>query len=1069
MNDVFKKRLAALNDEQRAAVMHGEGPLLVVAGPGSGKTEMLALRVARILSDGDVRPREVLCLTFTDSAAGNMRSRLTDLVGGVAWRVPVHTFHSFAGAVMAEYPEYFYGGAVFSAADELTQIEVMDSVFADMAHDNPLRSEHPEQGFVYLRAARGAIAQLKKAGLAPDDFSVALTTNAQGIAYANARIGIFDERMGMKVVPRVHEYAAYLRAWAESGPSEYASFPVALADSLDVALEKTDETGKATSLSAWKEKWTRKNDAGVRIVRDGAYEAKLVALADAYREYRARMFARGLYDFDDMLLDVLVAVRAHPALRHALQEKYAYVLVDEFQDTNDAQMRLAGLLSENIMAVGDDDQAVYRFQGAEISNILDFTQRFPGCCIVNLTRNYRSREEILGAARAVITQGEDRLERRLEGLSKELIASGADATGGSVMYISFATPAHEGLWVAHEIRRMIADGADPDGVAVIGRRHADLDVVRAQCAREGVPVAYERERNVLLEPHIRAVIAILRFAVTAGDGNGRDADELLPEILSYPFWLVPRGTMWEISHRAAMGRQPWLAVMKGHEDPAVRALCASLFDVALKAKTESAEQVIDAVVALMRPWYWGEEKLRENPEEYLSFLSALQAFVRAVRAHKPGQFLAAADCVAFVDLHEKNGVPINDRSRLLAARKAVHVLTAHKAKGLEFDTVFVVGCQDSVWAGGQRGTLLPFPANMPLAPAGDGDDDHLRLLYVAMTRAKWVLHMTSYESTMTGKDSLRLRFLAHAPAIAASEPEGDVAVLFSPAPTPSGITVSEKDLLEGYVAEYRLSVTHLNNFLNVATAGPRVFFEQNLLRFPQAKSATASYGSAMHKAAELLQAGLARTVTLPAPEEFVGFFTAALKRERLSPVDRKLYMKRGEATLRAFYTARSGSFSVSDRSEMRFGDQDVTVAGAPLTGAIDRIVFDGESVAVAHDYKTGKPLTDWEGTGSAHEAVKAHNYKRQLLFYKLLIDNAHDFIGRRVMNAGVLEFMEPRRDGMVAELRLDIREADMERLKLLIEAVYLKIRALDFPDIAKYPKDLRGIIAFEDDLLAGSV
>ena len=1096
----FEERLKKLNDQQKQAVEAIDGPVLVIAGPGSGKTEILSLRVANILKKTDTHPSSILCLTFTDSAAVNMRTRLAGLIGRDAYRVTINTFHSFSADIIGRYPEYFYEGASFSPADELTQIEILETIFKELPHDNPLRKEHSEQGFTYLDSAQRAIGQLKKAGITADDFTAILQVNAVALATINERIGIFETRLSMKQLPALREFATWCASITQDLPVlGYAPLGHAVARSLTDALNRAENEEKTAPLSEWKTEWVKKDEHGTRVFKNTLYHDKLCALAHVYQEYITRMHARGYYDFDDMLLDVLSALRNNNTLHYELQERYQYVLVDEFQDTNDAQMRLLEFLTDaeahegkpNIMVVGDDDQAVYKFQGAEISNILEFRGRFESPIIITLTHNYRSRQDILDLARHVILKGTNRLERLVEGLRKDLIAAG-EVQEGKIVSRSFPSHAHECYWIAQEIKKCIDGGKNPDDIAIIARQHKDLQSILPHLSALSIPVAYERQRNVLLEPHIYQLIQIARFISSLARKSKNEADEYLPEILSFPFWGLDRKTIWELS-TAADAKTPWLGVMLHHADMRLRAIAEFFLDLAARAQHEPAEYVLDAIIGSHEPsahpsfvspfrsFYFNTEKFEHHKAEYLSFLSGLSVFVNALREYKHGRYIKIDDLVAFVDMHAKNNIPITDQSAFMEARKAVHCLSAHKAKGLEFDTVFVMSCQDSVWAGSVRGSMLPFPANLPIAPAGDTPDDQLRLFYVALTRAKHNLYLTSYEKTETGKDSVRLRFLTPetgeaikesvqtaliAETVHRDELSEPTAVLlaqwehYNRAP----FCAEEKALLGTLVENYQMSVTHLNNFLDVVGGGPHTFLEQNLLRFPHAKSPSGSYGSAMHKAIELLYAHFKHEKELPFATRLIAWFTSALEKERLAPEDFTMYSEKGADALAKFYAAKNEQWRQSDMIEMNFKNQGVLVGDAHLTGKLDKMVFleDAREIEV-HDFKTGNPADEWEGEG-VYEKKKLHSYKRQLVFYKLLVEHSRDFEGKYTVNKGVLEFLEPYRGNMI-DLPLVIAPEDVERARALINAVYKKIKALDFPDISHYSKDVSGIIAFEDDLL----
>ncbi len=1049
----FSKRLEALNAEQREAVELPAGYALVLAGPGSGKTETLALRIAYLLSQ-KTYAGAILCLTFTEAAAANMRARLFGLVGAQAYRVPIHTFHSFCTELINRNPEYFYDCAAFKPADDLARISILEGIFRNLAHDNPLCTQHPEQGFVYLKAVQQAITHLKKAGMTPDGFRDFLLVNKGQYAAINAGIGVFDERLSAKRIPIIRDYA-------ESLKDVSGAVYVSLSHALDVA----QEDGKTAMVSAWKEQWTRKDDNGARIFKDSAYAEKLDALAGVYAEYRAAMHAKALYDFDDMILDVLAAFKAHAGFQQTVAERYAYILVDEFQDTNEAQMRILETFLGDVMAVGDDDQSIYKFQGAEVANILGFKKRFPAAKLIAFSSNYRSHGVIVEAAQRVAAQGENRLEASAEFAKKGSVA--VRGAGGEIISKSFPTPVHEYAWVAGELKRLIDAGAKPDDIAVIAREHKQLEALAPFCARAGVPVAYERLRNALEDARVRELITMARFADSVARKSMEEADYLLPEILSFPFWGFARQTAWEISVAARGERGSWLSAMRHSADGRVTACADFLIEAGTQAKKETADTVIDFLInGAFRAHYFSAERLENNAAEYAVFLSGLRAFMRALREYRAGECISLGEMLEFVALHEKNNIAIPDKSPFISANNAVHMASVHKIKGLEFETVFVIGCVDSVWASGGRGSLLPFPINLPIAPSADSADDHVRLLYVAMTRAKKTLYLTSFEKTEGGRSMERVRFLADIPVVAAGDECSPTEELLSV--RPSGITVftgNERAFLESLLPQYQLSVTHLNTFLNVADGGPHKFLEQCLLHFPHAKSPSACYGSAMHAAVEALHARFRQSGVLPSAEDLVGFFKRALSTERLALHDVKTYLARGTKALTAFYAAKAHTFKESDIVEMNFKVEGVIIENARLTGKIDRIELVGDAGAIAYDLKTGKPSAEWEAA-DAHKKIQLHGYRRQLLFYKLLIENSTT-LGDRSMNNGVLNFLEPHKTQGILDLALEIDAAEVTRLEKLIGAVWQKIQSLDFPDITKYPKDLSGIMAFEKDLLAG--
>lgn len=1120
---IFDESYARLNLEQKKAVDAIDGPVMVIAGPGTGKTQVLSLRVGNILQKTDIAPGNILCLTFTDAAAVNMRERLAELIGPEGYKVAVHTFHSFARDVIAGYPEYFYNGADFIAADDLAQLGILEGIFAELPRRDPLSSKHDE-GFTYIKDARRAIGLLKQAGITPDEFAALIEANAKALSAINDGIArVFADRLSQKSVEAA---AALAQEWAGmmSPPrtTDYGlrTLSEAAALSLGRAVKAALESEKIVPLSEWKSKWTKAGEDGTRVHKDMPALGRMRSLALVYDRYRARMYAEKLYDFDDMLLDVVLALREHPALCASLQERYQYVLVDEFQDTNDAQLKLVRLLGDapvnegkpNIMIVGDDDQAIYRFQGAEISNILDFPKQYTHHELVVLTKNYRSTQHILDVAREVIEKSTERLEDVIPALEKKLIMARPDLGAGHIRHAALPTRSHEYAYIAREIKRLIEEGGDPGAIAVITRRHRELEGIARVLVAANIPIVYERQQNVFDEPHIRILIAMARFVDSVVRHDLQAADEYLPEILSAPFFGVAREDIWRISVSASVRPdRSWLGAMQESQSEMLRAIAQWFMELGRRAHHDPLERVLDEMIGSdgvlvgsgardehepslfggaeepkraaskfrspFREYYFGADARKRAEARYLMFLSSLRVFVGALREYKHGKPLFIADLVDFADLHERNGLTLADTTPFASAAHAVNLMTAHKAKGLEFDTVFVASCQEEVWAGRGFPNKLPFPMNLPIE-RDEGGDDRLRIFYVALTRAKRRLYLSSYRKDDAGKSSLKLSFIAperadgaiaahladEEAALADDELTGAIDIMpvhpeFFP------IVPGERAILLELVRDYRMSVTHLNNFLNVAAGGPARFLEQNLLRFPQALAPNAAYGDAMHKAIERFYREFRRTTSLPDAEHLVGFFREAMERERMTARERAHFFRAGAEALPVWWKESGSKADPSHRSETDFGNQGVVAGGAPIVGKIDKMVARGDEIVVT-DFKTGKAKERWEGE-HAHERITLANYRRQLFFYKLLVERSHDF-GKFTVRCGVLEFLEPV-GGKIKMLSLELEEEETERLQRLIGIVYKKIMTLDFPDTERYATDRDGARQFEEDLLRGSI
>ena len=1131
----FQERYKELNKQQKKAVDTIDGPLLVVAGPGSGKTEILSLRVGKILQESQILASNILCLTFTEAASSNMRNRLTKLIGQEGYRVAIHTFHNFCVEIIQKYPEYFYSGAFFSPANELTQIQILEEIFEKLSHKNPLSSVHPEQGFVYLKDSLYLIQNLKKAGIEPEKFKEIINHNKNLIPEINEIIqNIFTDRLSKETITKSYKELEKLQKLSEKSKKDFPTLlfnnlAETVYETLKKATDKASESGKTSDLTKWKETYLKKDDDNKSILKDTLYIEKLIAFNDIYSGYRKAMLEQGYYDFDDMILDCKTALEKNSSLRYEIQEQYQYILVDEFQDTNGAQMELLRLITDapvnegrpNIMVVGDDDQAIYKFQGAEISNILNFKKIFKDVEQVTMTQNYRSTQNILDIAREMIIKGEERLENIYPEIEKTLTASNSNIKKGDIKHKEFLTNAHEYHFIAKEIRKKIDAGENPEEIAIIGRKHFQLEEMVPYLKAQKIDIRYEREQDVFKEPHIAQIITIAKFLTSLVNKYEDEADEFLPEILSFPFWKLNREDIWKISLEARRGEHEknWLEVMLESENLKIKNIASFLIELGVRAQNEPLEKILDSIVGThlalteedpdgdecgldeiicdknnefispFKNFYFSKEKFEHSKAEYLSFLSSLRVFVNALREYKTGEILSIKDLVEFVELHKKNDIPLNDQSPFSRLKGAVNLMTAHGAKGLEFETVFVLSCQDDIWAGKGISSKIPTPTNLPIGPSGDTEDDKLRLFYVAITRAKRHLYLTSYQTKESGKEAKKLRFLV-------SEKDEKELVndalkrLYNPeqacededAPQTHEVLTasymdyrtmpfigSEKKILETLVDEYKMPVTHLNNFLNIEKGGPQYFLEQNLLRFPQSKTTSGSFGTAIHKTLEKFILDYKQEGKITEIKEVITWFKKFLRKERMSPNDYKKYEERGVEAIEKFLKEKSGTFNQKDIVEFNFKDQNVVLNEANLSGKIDRIVDAGNNELEVHDYKTGKPLEDWDNS-DPYKKVKAWEYERQLIFYKILVENSREFGGRKKVTKGILDFVEPKKEnGQIITLDIIIDNEKTEKLKQLIEIVYKKIINLDFPDISKYSKDLKGIKQFEEDLLENKI
>jgi DNA helicase-2/ATP-dependent DNA helicase PcrA len=629
--------LADLNDAQREAVLTTEGPLLVIAGAGSGKTRVLTYRVVHLLAACGVEPNEILAITFTNKAAGEMRERIEAAVGPRAGAIWILTFHAACGRILRrEAPRLGYRSN-FTIYDQADQIRLVRACLDELERD-PKR-------FV----PRGIHAQI-----------------------SNAKNDLV-------------------------GPDEYAA----------------------------------------RV--ESFYNQ---TVADAYALYQRRLFASNAVDFDDLLMLTVDVLRRFPEAHDRWAKTFRYVLVDEYQDTNRAQYELLKLLtdvSRNVMAVGDPDQSIYAFRGADIRNILEFDRDFPGTRTVALEQNYRSTNAILGAANAVIAHNRERREKRLWSELGE---------GEPVHVVEVEDEHAEARFVASEIAALVEYGASLSEIAVVYRTNAQSRVLEDVLVRQGVayqviggPRFYERAEIKDALAYLQVVdnpydaVSLVRIANKPRRGVG---DTSLARLRSF---ADGEGiSLWE-----ALGRADE-AGLASASLRAVRSLHTLLQSLMAGAMELSVSELVERV--LDRSGYLDSLEA-ERTIEARGRIENLEELVGVAREFEAGaQEPSLSSFLQEVSLYSDQ-----DALRDVDEAGQVTLMTLHNAKGLEFRAVFMIGVEERI-----------FP-HMRSLEEGSLEEER-RLCYVGMTRAKEKLTLThAMRRSLYGRSDANLpsRFLDELP------------------------------------------------------------------------------------------------------------------------------------------------------------------------------------------------------------------------------------------------------------------------------------------------------------------
>ncbi len=1116
----YEEALKGLNKAQEQAVTTIDGPVLVIAGPGTGKTQLLGVRVAHILQETDTLPQNILCLTFTENGATNMRERLTRFIGQSAYNVNISTYHAFGADLLQRFPEAFAATRLQSPADELTKRQILRGIVESLSYDNPLKQLRHHLGDLI-----STISEVKRALLDAAGLRAIAAENTTFITTANQEAQkAFDGFVTMprtltKALPPFEQLLDGLQKHVPTTPvnPQLGSLASIAVMSLAQAIEEATETGKTTSLTKWKNTWLTK-DSQNQFVFAGTVETRRIeALANVFEQYQEALASHGWYDFDDMILRAIEALDENPELRYSLQEQYLYILLDEFQDTNAAQLRLVQLLSDNpvhegrpnVLAVGDDDQAIYAFQGAQYSNMLDFYNMYRDVKVVNLTENYRSTPDILLTARNISTQIEARLEKHFENMRKELQASDPKPPKEATLERrEFLSDVAQYDWIAQEIKKLIDKGTNPSEIAVLGPKHRQLQPLVPYLAALEVPMRYEKRENILEAPVVRQLVTMSKLVLALNNHNDGTANALWPEVLSFDFWNIPVSELWQLSWRiqdAPRGdKLTWSKALLASEKSYFQTPILLILSLAGRVDTETCEQMLDYLIGTdaipikpeapsepddtvrspLRNFYMGDAVQHINPELFydtISHLTVLRAKLRDYEANQT-ENLTLRGLISFIEMYEEAEERMLNTSPYNQQADAVQLMTVFKAKGLEFEHVFLPSCQDDVWGSSSRGNSnkLTLPTNLaPIRHAGATDDERLRILFVAITRAKLSLHLTSFARTYTGKNTKHLKYLdeeeqadgtfkalvlpEHAQAIVASDhsaPTLDSLELNWRQRHISARSATElSGLLSQRLQNYQLSPTHLTCFIDLEYGGPDQFFFNILLRFPTAPTVHGKFGDAIHETMEWVQHKVTKQGSVPPTNEVIQYFTTIMRKSRLTEAQTTLEIERGDTALSRYLAERGHIFKPTDKAEHNFRNEGVFVGDVHMSGKTDRLEIDHKARTITVvDYKTGATYNTWKS------ATKLHKYQLQLYCYKLLIEGSHTYKDYKVTK-GRIEFIEPDGEGRINNLELAFKDDELARTRKLLQAMWQRVQALDFPDVNTYDKTLTGIKQFETDII----
>lgn len=999
----FKKIYAALNAQQKMAVDNIEGPVMVIAGPGTGKTQILSARIGKILLETDTNPENILCLTYTDAGAVAMRKRLLGFIGPDAYKVNIYTFHAFCNDIIQENLSLFEKTSLDPISD-LEKIDLFKQLIDSFEKDNPLKRY---RGDVYfeINNLQQLFSSMKKEGWTPE--------------FIKEKVAEY-----LNDLPNRDEFV-YKKAYKQFKAGDLKESKI------------LDEQEKMT---------------------------KLLAAVDEFPHFQQLMRRRNRYDFDDMINWVIKAFEENPNLLSRYQEQFLYILVDEFQDTSGTQNRVIELLMNyweqpNVFVVGDDDQSIYRFQGASVDNMIGFAKRFQNDLVkIVLTNNYRSIQPILDISKTLIDRNEERLINQIEGLSKTLTAANTNLqniTEAPIIY-ECESVRQEMIHICLQVQKLLENGVEPGRIGIIYKENKFGESLAQFLKQRNIAVYSKRNLNILEIPLAKKIILFLKYIAAELD-TAFGGEEMLFEILHFDWFHIPpieiasitamvadkkfgenktslRRTIFEKANTPAFDlfSPPPTSGLKIASD-AVEKLIASVSNCTLIHLVENLIRESQLLNWIMKS---------EDKHWHLQVLTGLFEFIKEETSRNPS--LTLEQLVNIFSLMEKEALSL-PLVQVSGSDKAVNLLTAHGSKGLEYEYVFFAGCNASNWEKKRKpGGGYSFPDTLfQSLPKKSEEEELRRLFYVALTRAELKLMISYSKYKNDGKPLEPSMFVAEIQEthqlksqqiILENEILSEFALVQFEVEQAPEIEKTELAFVDRMLEKFVMNVTALNNYLKC----PLQFYYQNLVRVPSGKSEATEFGSAVHYALEKLFSKMQAKEQFPELTEFISDFEWYMHRHRESFTKEEFLrrMEYGHTVLTNYYQQYLSSWNKIVAVERTI--RNVIVEGVPIKGKLDKLEFDGKYVNVV-DYKTGDIEKAKKKLNPPNqEDPNGGDYWRQAVFYKILVDNYEQKSWKVISTE--FDFIEPDKKKQYRKEKIVIQDSDITTVTQQIKTVWKKIQ-----------------------------
>lgn len=1029
----FKDLFNKLNEQQQKAVSTIEGPVMVIAGPGTGKTQILAARILNIREETDIPPENILCLTYTDAGSNAMKDRLSRFMGTDAYRVNIHTFHSLCNKIITDYPEHF-SMKELRVMDDLERIEIIESIRDSLPHDSKLKT-YSEYNQSTQETFHKLWSIMQELNLTPELLK----------EYVNEfkDIEVFKEEFPDTVYKR-----------------KYKEFQAG-----DLNENKAKE---------YFDRWE-----------------KLLEAAELKSKYTEIKEERGVYEFSDMIDWVYKKLSEDVDFKHEIQERYQYVLVDEFQDTSKIQSDILELLIDfwddnpNCFVVGDDDQSIYAFQGAQVSNMLRFKTKYEkNLEVVILTENYRSSQEILDASGRLISNNQERLVNSNPTYNKTL-KKGLQGPNENYPDIPFRIQQYgnkfqEAANLSYEIKDMIDNQKiNPNEIAIIYSKHKAAEEYIELFRELDIPFVLNKSINILEEPIIHLLKNWLNYLQAEINVPNSGEYLLYPILLSELYSFNPYSLNRLSSHIHQLGREKYAKTksrytwrehihlilhdkiacdyLEKEDKLALKTLWSNKEKWIKLAASENTNILISMIISEGGFVEYAAKSANSiwNMEVMHTFLE----FVRSQCERDPN--LSLLELMTKLRAMEQSDVEVKLEKRL-GNSSGVQFYTAHSSKGLEFQYVYIIQATSKMWVSARSATS-PYRIKHLLEAhkrriAGSQTEDQMleekrRLFFVAVTRAKKEVRI-SYPAMKFGARNnteqaaifigeLYPDFLGKEikSVDISQEAQAQAQKYILNHNGKPFLKKVQKEWLDERISEFVFSPSSLNSILKCGIQ----FFYGQLVRIPSPPSEYASYGTAMHGTLRKLIEDWAKKGKWPTDQEFTEIFEYQMSKERGNFTEKQFNnrLQQGMSIIPSFLSQKKEDYLGYPDVKTEFNVKSI-IGNVPIKGSIDKLIIRENQVSVV-DYKTSK-LSNIK----KHTAVPKTNepnevpssYWFQIGVYALMINESPEYLWK--CSTGAIEALNEDEDKIFNNYPLQYTSENFELIREWIKIAHELLVSKEF-------------------------